>query len=473
MKGLLKRGNKLSKKFIIGVVAILLCTLAGTLLVNAQIAEKVYFYKQRAYVEEIGEQLKAALGTNTSSQQAIDTIENQEKVFIAYSAEADTPDVMAYELREVFKEKGVGFQKFWLWDQDYETAIQNGSQFRLYSQEKMNYSILVEYLPMDSGMYAIAAIIPDAHDFIEIVNQLGCFIYSMAILIAIVLIYFLTRRIINPLEDIHVFTKNFSAHVYQPLQIQTGDELEDVANSLNAMALDLEQYQKMLEEKNNQMQQLLHDVAHDLKMPISLIGMYASGIQDGLDDGTFLQTIIQQNRRMSQMVEKLLYLSRITQVKPEIEEVAVAPILIGCINEQHVLFDQRSLELAEMIDPKVKIFGNKEVLHELFANLLSNAAKYASFGRVSIKLWQQDVAVLFRITNNIENTELDIDRIWQPFYVGEPSRNKDLSGTGLGLAIVKKLVDTFHYSISCEQEGTCLAFTVVFPLCETENGSID
>lgn len=464
MKYPLGRMNRLSQKFIAGVVLILIFTLAGTLFVNSRIVERFYLHGQREYLRKIGVQLEEELKNGVSPSEAVREIEKKEKVLIAYSNHTDSPDMLANELRESFKHKGLGFQKFWLWDQDYVTAVQNGSQFRLYSQDKMNYSILVQYLPLDSGLYAIAAIVPDVQGFIDIINRTGFLIYSLSIFVAIVLIFFLTKHITNPLAEVREFTRKISAHEYQPLQIKTGDELEDVADSLNEMVKDIEQYQKILEEKNDQMKQLLSDVAHDLKTPVSLVGMYASGIKDGLDDGTFLDTIIRQNDKMSQLVEKLLHLSRIESKGNPCKKLGLDQILQQCIDEQKLFFTQRDLELSQEIEPNISIEGNPELLNELFSNLLSNAAKYASYGCVKVKLHKYDLKCIFHISNNTENTELDTVCIWQPFYVGESSRNKQLSGTGLGLTIVKKIAEQYNYSVSCTLKEQVISFEVIFPL---------
>lgn len=456
--------NSLSRKFIAGVVLILLLTLAGTLFVNSRVVERFYLHEQREYLQKISEQLVKTLEYGASPMEAVRELEKTEEVFIAYSDRTDEPDILANELRENFKQKGLGFQKFWLWDRDYEAAVQNGSRFRLYSQDKMNYSILVQYLSLDSGLYALAAIVPDAQGFIKIVNRSGFLIYSISILIAMVLIFILTRHITNPLAEVREFTKNISSHRYKPLEIKTGDELEDVANSLNEMAGDIEQYQKILEEKNDQMKQLLSDVAHDLKTPVSLVGMYASGIKDGLDDGTFLDTIICQNGRMSRMIERLLHLSRIEQKEYPCRVVELDQLLRQCVEEQRIFFEQRDLGLSLDIETGVRIEGNQELLCELFSNLVSNAAKYASDGCVKVRLYREDQACIFCISNNTGNEDLDTAGIWQPFYVGETSRNKALSGTGLGLSIVKKIAEQFGYSVSCEREGQVISFTVAFLL---------
>lgn len=459
----LKGWNRLSQKFIAGVVLILLFTLAGTLFVNSQVAERFYLHEQREYLRRISARLEELLADGAVPEEAVEAMESTEKVLIAYSHQTSDPDELASELRDALKQKGLGFHRFWLWDQDYESAVQNGSQFRMYSQEKMNYSILVQYLSLDSGLYAVAAIVPDAQGFIAIVNRLGLLMNSLAILTAILLIIILTRHITNPLDKIREFTKRIAAQDYQPLQIKTGDELEDVANSLNEMAREVEEYQRILEEKNDQMKQLLGDVAHDLKTPIALVGVYASGMKDGLDDGTFLDTVIRQNDKMSRIVEKLLHLSRMERQEHVCRDLALDRVLLSCIREQEVLFAQRGLELCQRIEPGLMLHGNEELLGELFSNLLSNAAKYASSGCVTTELYRQDGGCVFRISNHTDHTDLDTDAIWNPFYVGENSRNKELSGTGLGLAIVKKIAEQFHYPVSCMRDGQEISFEVEFP----------
>lgn len=459
-----RRFNRLSQKFILGVVFILLLTLAGTLFANSRTAERFYLYEQREYLGRISARLEEKLVNGAAPAEAVREIEKEEKVLIASSDQTNAPDMLANELREVFRRKGLGFQKFWLWDQDYEAAVQKGSQFRLYSQDKLNYSILVQYLPLDSGLYAVAAIVPDAQGFIRIVNRTGFLIYSLSILVAIILIFILTRHITNPLAQVREFTKKFSSREYQPLQIRTGDELEDVADSLNEMACAVEQYQKMLEAKNEQMKQLLSDVAHDLKTPVSLVGMYASGIKDGLDDGTFLDTLIRQNNKMSQILEKLLHLSQIERKEYPRKEVELGRLLRRCLEEQKIFFAQRDLELFSEIESDIFLDGNPELFDELFSNLISNAVKYASYGCVKVKLYREDRGCIFRISNNTENADLNTTCIWQPFYVGESSRNRALSGTGLGLSTVKKIAEQFDLAVSCTLKEQVISFEVVFPV---------
>ena len=247
------------------------------------------------------------------------------------------------------------------------------------------------------------------------------------------------------------------------MTVQTHDELERVADSMNEMCMSIQQYQKELLIKNQQMEQLLNDVAHDLKTPVSLIGIYADGIRDGLDDGTFLETIAQQNARMAQMIEQLLNLSRIGQKNYPSGKIKLDILLRQCMEEQKVFLQERKLILKDNIVPNAEIDGNAELIRTLFSNLLSNAVKYASAPDIEIELSQNEEGTYhFFISNALENEDLDIEQIWVPFYVGEASRNKSLSGTGLGLSIVKKIVVQCGYKIQCRKKDGKIIFEMDF-----------
>ena len=458
-----KRWRRLSVKFIAGVMSILLLMLAGSIFVNSRVVERYYLYRQREYVGRIGERLEEMIRSGIEPKEAAEQIEDSENVLIVYSSRAQGPDELSGELREAFRQKGLGFQKFWLWEQDYKAAVQRGARFRLYRQDKLNYSILAEYLPIGDNLYAIAAIVPNAENFIGIINGFGIALYSVSILLAIVLIGFLVHRITKPLKEIEAFTRRLSGQRYEPLQIRTGDELEEVADSFNRMGQDIREYQRQLEMKNQQMEQLLNDVAHDLKTPISLISMYSAGMRDGLDDGTFLDTIVRQNEKMSQIVESLLNLSRIGRGEEELRAVDISRRLPRWIGEYEIFLRERGLELTEQIEAGIVIMGSPKLTEQLFSNLISNAVKYASGGTVGIALCREENGCVFRISNEFENSGLDIGQIWAPFYVGEESRNKALSGTGLGLTIAKKIADQYGWPLTCRLDGSRICFEVLFP----------
>lgn len=363
-----KHMKKLWKKFIYGTALIMAFILILSLAVNSTIVGKYYLRSQKHYIKGIGSQLITLLESGTTPEDAVRILEEQEKVLIVYSGNIWDSEVLSNELREQFRQKGLGFHKFWLWEQDYQDAVEYGMKLRLYQQEKLKYGILAEYMFTDAGMFAIAAVVPNTAETVGIMNQFLVILLSVSSVVAVGLMYILVRHITNPLKEMEEFSRRISMQDYgSRLAIRTNDELETVADSMNRMSQSIKEYQDMLLEKNRQMVALLDNVAHDLKTPISLIGTYASGMQDGLDDGTFLDTIIRQNTKMAQLTERLLGLSRIGQKDYPQETIALDRLLQSQVEEQRISAAQRNLDISTSIEPDRYIRGNAELVSTIFS----------------------------------------------------------------------------------------------------------
>lgn len=458
--------NKLSKKFIAGIICILILSSICSILFNTQFLEKFYLYQKRSRISQISDEFTKLLEQDISPQEAIQQIESSCKVIIAEIDSMPTADneEVNQKIQSAFQEKGVGFQKYWFWEEDYKKVLEGEKKIKLYKQENLNYSLLIDYMKKDSSIYAVTMIVPNVADAFQIANTFLIVVSAFTILIAIIFIVFLVKKITKPLQSFEQFATNMKNNEYVPIYVSTRDELEDVAKSLNTMGKQITVFQKSLQEKNLQMEQLLENVAHDLKTPISLIQLYANGIKDGIDDGTFLETILEENERMSAMVNQLLYLSRIEKKQNDSGPVNLSILLQDLIDKYMILAKERKMELRAEIEKDICIVGNEDLLQSLFSNLITNAVKYASGEVIISKLCRQNNDILFSIQNDTDNDSLDLDKIWISYYVGEKSRNKKLSGTGLGLSVVKKICETQGYSIDCSFINNKIEFKVKIPV---------
>lgn len=458
--------NKLSKKFIAGIICILILSSVCSILFNTQFLEKFYLYQKRSMISQISDEFSKLLEQDIPPQEAIQQIESSCKVIIAEIDSMPTADneEVNQKIQSAFQEKGVGFQKYWFWEEDYKKVLEGEKKIKLYKQENLNYSLLIDYMKKDSSIYAVTMIVPNVADAFQIANTFLIVVSAFTILIAIIFIAFLVKKITKPLQSFEQFATNMKNNEYVPIYVSTRDELEDVAKSLNTMGKQITVFQKSLQEKNLQMEQLLENVAHDLKTPISLIQLYANGIKDGIDDGTFLETILEENERMSAMVNQLLYLSRIEKKQNDSGPVNLSILLQDLIDKYMILAKERKMELRAEIEKDICIVGNEDLLQSLFSNLITNAVKYASGEVIISKLCRQNNDILFSIQNDTDNDSLDLDKIWIPYYVEEKSRNKKLSGTGLGLSVVKKICETQGYSIDCSFINNKIEFKVKIPV---------
>lgn len=456
--------NRLSKKFVMGVSMILLLTMTVSLFINSNLIERYYVHTKRVDMNAVCDQLTKQLALHDNAARAASLVEQTEEVTIAWAANQGDLDEINNDLRGALRDKGIGFQKFWLWDEAYQSVMDNGRKLCMYNQPKLNYSILVEYMEFEQTVYAVAMIIPHISDAIRIVNGVTCLVMTGALLVMLLLVIMLVKRITWPLDRLKQFADDIAAQKFSHIEIHTRDELEVVASSMNQMCSEIQVYQKELLDKNQQMEQLLNNVAHDLKTPIALVKSYASGIKDGLDDGTFLDTVICQNDRIGAMVESLLFLSRIKKQELFIEEVALDTVLGQLLTEQSILAKREDMIFRTSIVTQAVIRSSKEIITLILSNLLSNALKYGSGTVIEVSLQAAEAGYIFEITNQTAAIP-DLSRIWEPFYVGEESRNKDLSGTGLGLALTKGAAEKVGYPLSCYINNDKITFQVLF--CQT------
>lgn len=455
--------NKLSKKFIVGIVIILAASFLCLILFNTQYVERFYLHEKKQAITKMCNEFTTLLHKGDSPHMAIQKIESAYKVIIVeIESDPDSDNNTVNDaIQSAFQEKGIGFQKYWFWEEDYNKVLEGKNRIRLYQQEKLNYSLLINYIQEDVSVYAITMIVPNVSDAFQIANKFLIAVTISTIIIAIIFIVFLVRRITRPLYLFEEFAKRMRNNEYHPIEVHTRDELECVADSLNSMGNKVIEFQQTLQEKNMQMEQLLDNVAHDLKTPISLIQLYANGLKDGMDDGTFLNTILEENEQMSNMVNRLLYLSKIEKSQNDITQINVSDIILHLIEKYYVFTKDNDVEIHSSIEKGLMQMGEEVLLQSLFLNLITNAVKYSSGKVIIIELFRQKDTIIFTIANETDNKVLDKENIWAPYYVGEESRNKKMSGTGLGLSIVKKICDIQKYSIQCLLEEGKIIFTVI------------
>ncbi|MTK63368.1 MAG: HAMP domain-containing histidine kinase [Methanobacterium sp.] len=452
--------SRLTNKFLLSILGIFAAAMMLSILINVSFVERYYLHEKKNEINAICDQV---LSDTSDLKQTIQRIENTEKVVIVSINNSTDINQINGRMKEGFMNKGLGLDKYWLWDQDYEASISQGRKIRIYRQNRLNYSVLVEYASAGQNLIGIAMIIPDVSETISLINFFFILIFSASILVVFVLIFFLVRKITTPLEGIGGLANDISNLKFRQITIRTGDELETLADDINTMSSKLQSTHAALLEKNRQMEALLENVSHDLKTPVALIKAYASGIKDGMDDGHFLDVIIRQNDMMGKMIESLLDLSRMQQKEWTAAEVNVSECLWSELKNQMIVMEERDIILEHKIEPGIILHISQEVIQSIFSNLISNAVKYTKNNRIQIHFYRKEDKIIFQIVNGIDkDTILETSRLWEPFYVGEESRNGTLSGTGLGLSIVRAAAQRQGYRYSCYIENDEIVFEIQF-----------
>ncbi|MCU9814371.1 sensor histidine kinase [Paraclostridium sp. AKS73] len=208
------------------------------------------------------------------------------------------------------------------------------------------------------------------------------------------------------------------------------------------MSVSLQKAQNELNKRNENLKIFIGGASHELKTPIALIKAYAMGIQDGIDDGTYLDTIIEESEKMNDIINNLIYLSKYEKREVKINSFDLKEILLLIIDEYKLIINENNVEVNLNIDEnEFMIEGDIEGIKIVLRNLISNSIKYTLDDKIYISLIRKEKVYIY-VSNKANGIiESELDNIWKPFYVLEKSRNRQLSGTGLGLGLVKEILD--------------------------------
>ncbi|HFR3703029.1 TPA: ATP-binding protein [Streptococcus suis] len=320
----------------------------------------------------------------------------------------------------------------------------------------------------------------DAREFQTFLLQIAL-MGGTGIAVILTLNLMVTRRILQaimkPMDELHKGVERIRKGNYQENLDYSGDrEFEELTEGFNQMQTSLLEAQEKNRLYEQNRTQMVTDISHDLRTPLTSIKGYTKGILDGVANTDemrerYLQTIYQKSLAMEQLLEKLLLFSNLDtdQMPFDFQIVDLQEILTTYLTEKQVEFTdgqvQFIVDLVPQTPVKVDIVQFKRVLD----NLLENARKYAKVDNLVITLTSrvkgEKLELLFA-DNGRGVSEQAKDRLFEAFYREDQAR-QGADGHGLGLAIVKDIIERLGGSIRVDNcDG--LVFTILLPL-EKEN----
>ncbi|MBY0597655.1 sensor histidine kinase [Bacillus bingmayongensis] len=442
--------NKLGKKLFLSISLTIILIFTISLLLINYFLPKYNIYKTREGLNKITTQIQSA--SDETLVDTINRIENENNVTIVYTSIKGTEDEMNDALRSQLAHKRVTLNKLWITKEEVMKVKRSGQSNKLYDQEKLKASFFAKYIAKNDMLILVGVSIAHSNELIEALNTFYLYILGFSILLVVVLVWVLSKTITTPLKELSDVAEEISNLKFKRSQVKTNDEIGDLANSINIMSNKLHEAHRDLMDKNEHLKRFMGDITHELKTPIALVKAYSMGIQDGLDDGTYLDTIIKQTDQMSNLIEELLRFSKIERDLLQKEEFQVVSLIQSVIEKHEIEFQAKDIHLQMDCRARdVNIYADLDKMKMVFNNLISNAIKYTENQNIKIVLEDRNDCVYFSIQNGINpDISTDIEKIWEPFYVLEASRSKEISGTGLGLAIVKSILERhgFEYGVS-------------------------
>ncbi|AJH75950.1 sensor histidine kinase [Bacillus cereus] len=445
--------NKLGKKLFLSISLTVILIFTISLLLINYLLPKYNIYKTRENLNEFTVQIQ-----NTpvnELEEVIRTIESENNVTVAYTSINQSEDDMNEALRMQLTKKKVVLNKLWITKDEVMKVKAEGQSNKLYDQEKLKASFFAKYIAKDNTIILMGTSIAHSNEVIKTLNTFYLYIVCFSLLLIILLVWILSKIITTPLKDLSDVAQDISHLKFKRTKVKTNDEIGELANSINIMSEKLHEAHQDLTDRNEHLKRFMGDVTHELKTPIALVKAYSMGIKDGLDDGTYVDTIIKQTDQISNLIEELLRFSKLERDVLQKEEFPIEPLVRSIIDKHKIELESKEIQLQTNSNIKNQvIYADLNKMGMVFQNLISNAIKYTTNQNIIITLEERNNSVYFQIKNGINAEQIkDVDKIWEPFYVLDSSRSKEKSGTGLGLAIVKSILERhdFDYGVSTKE----------------------
>ncbi len=329
--------------------------------------------------------------------------------------------------------------------------------------------ILVVWLAIDqlAASYFMAlmdkyAVSPnDIHQmFLTAVHRYLLWATIAALALAFIISYFLIRRVLRPLSQMHAITRevaagNFSARV----DITSQDEVGELGIAFNRMADSLEQIEKLRKT-------MVADVAHELRTPLTNLRGYLEALNDEVlpPSGETFTMLQHEIMRLVSLVENLQQLARADAARAFLkrEKLSLGEVSDQILSLYRLQFQEKKISVEKSIVPEAEfVMADRDKLLQAIRNLVENAWKYTpENGRIAVTTELVPGAVKLTIANSGPGIkENDLPFIFERFFRADRSRARDGGGAGIGLAIVRELIEAHGGNVGAEsRDGETLVW---------------
>lgn len=359
---------------------------------------------------------------------------------------------------------------------DYEASKENG----FYIGDK--YQILVRQVDFQTtlggeGSLFVAMnvnqVIPELKEFIV---EMIIAIFLILVLTSAVLIYGIYRGVVIPLGRMQIATQNIKdGNLDFELEVETDDEIGQLCRDFEEMRKRLKDTATESVEYDKRNKELIRNISHDLKTPITAIKGYAEGIMDGVADTPekmerYVKTIYNKTIEMDALISELTLYSKIdsNRIPYNFNTISVAGYFGDCADELETELGARGIAFSyhNYVDARVKIIADAEQLKRVINNIVSNSEKYMDKKNKIINLRVSDVGDFVQVELEDNGKGIgakELPYVFERFYRTDESRNSATGGSGIGLSIVKKIVEEHGgkiWAASKEGTGTVMCFVL-------------
>lgn len=330
------------------------------------------------------------------------------------------------------------------------------------------------------GQQGSLFIVTNVGDYIpEIKSMLGEMLLAGVLIICFtggVLVMWVYRAILQPLHKLQEATKQIrDGNLDFALDVDNDDEIGMLCQDFEEMRLRLKESSEEKVQYDKENKELISNISHDLKTPITAIKGYVEGIQDGVASspekiGKYIRTIYNKANDMDRLIDELTFYSKIdtNKIPYNFSKINVSEYFGDCVEEVGLDMETRGVELGyfNYVDEDAMIIADAEQMKRVINNIIGNSLKYLDKkkGILNIRIKDDGDFVQIVIEDNGKGIAAkDIPYIFDRFYRTDSSRNSSKGGSGIGLSIVKKIIEDHGgriWATSKEGIGTEIHFVL-------------
>ena len=303
-------------------------------------------------------------------------------------------------------------------------------------------------------LYIIAPLEPD-YSTLKIIRNLLLYVSVIVLIMAVVLAFFLSKRITSPIKGLTDSAKELSQGNYTAkFNGENFTETKELAKALNKASYEMEKtdfYQR----------EIIANVSHDLKTPLTMIRSYAEKIIDISGDNpekrnSDLNIIISETDRLNHLVQDIMTVSNLQSNKVELNKETFN--FVGAAAEVFesfaVLKESEGFDIRFNPCKPCYVVGDKSKIKQVMANFMSNAVKYSGDNKyLEIQLKRSKQKVTFHcIDHGVGIASDELQHVWDRYYRTSANHEREIEGSGLGLSIVKGILNLHNAAYGVNSE---------------------
>ncbi len=347
---------------------------------------------------------------------------------------------------------------------DFINSNLDKKQYNLINSRFKN-DTLIYALKLDNSTYAFinASLVP-MDSTVSILQSQLIYVTLVVLILSFIVGYFISKKLSKPITKISADAKKLADGNYNVVFSSSEDiyEINELVDTLNYTRGELSKTEALKRD-------LMANISHDLKTPLTMIKAYAEMVRDltyknksKREDN--LNTIIAEADRLNLLVNDILDLSALQSLEPnlKIETFDLIELTKEIINRFHILTEQEGYKFVFKHPKIVKVQADRQRIYQVIYNLINNAINYTGKNRkIEVIITEQDKHYLFEVRDSGKGIpENEIKFIWDKYYHNDKKHKRNQYGTGIGLSIVKSILQNHgcNYGVKSSSKGSTFYF---------------